>query len=630
MNLYFLSRRFRRLNIPGAILITLLQRTPVLQFAGEAESIIIASPVGSVVRAAIAAVASMGAMQTMVGATPLVPTSGTASGITVTTGTSITVAYTVSGTQTSPASWKIAGTVPDGLNFSGLNGPGIVNVTTLTLTGTPTTAGVYNLTITAYEGTNATLVPSPDYPYTITVASGTPPPPPAISTQPKGGNAVAGGTLILSVSATGAAPITYQWKKDNSSIPGATSSTYTKSSVAASDAGTYAVSISNPGGTTVSNDAVVTVSGSTGGVPPAFSLQPVSVTVATGSTASLSAAASGAPSYQWQLNNVNISGATNSTLLIPNATAANQGSYTAVATNGNGSVTSSAATLTVQTVSAANTGHLSNLSVRTFSGTGDQLLNVGFAVGGGGTTGNKPLLVRVTGPALVPFGVTGTMADPTLSIQPLGSTTIIASNDNWAGDATVTSTGNAVGAFPLSDSSSLDAAVVTSVGGGACTVLAAGKNSTTGIVLTEIYDATPSSSITTTTPRLINVSARAQVGTGDGVLIAGFAVAGSTARTLLIRATGPTLASFGVGGTLADPLLQIFQLNGPKLYSNDNWGGSAAVTQAGTSVGAFAISDPNSKDSALVVTLPPGVYTAEVSGADGGTGVALVEVYEVP
>jgi hypothetical protein len=172
--------------------------------------------------------------------------------------------------------------------------------------------------------------------------------------------------------------------------------------------------------------------------------------------------------------------------------------------------------------------------------------------------------------------------------------------------------------------------VVASVGQGPYTVLASGKNGTTGIVLTEIYDATPSGSVTANTSRLTNISARALAGTGDGVLIAGFAIQGTTAKTLLIRGIGPTLAGFGVSGTISDPKLEVYVFGGPKIYENDNWGGSSVLTTVGRSVGAFDITDTNSKDAILLITLPPGVYTAQVSGVNGVTGIALVEVYDVP
>jgi hypothetical protein len=133
--------------------------------------------------------------------------------------------------------------------------------------------------------------------------------------------------------------------------------------------------------------------------------------------------------------------------------------------------------------------------------------------------------------------------------------------------------------------------------------------------------------------RLINVSARAKVGVGEDVLIAGFVVAGPSARTVLVRAVGPTLTPFGVGGALADPQLDITQtVSGSTVVviSNDNWGGATQISVAATTVGAFALGGATSKDAAVLVTLQPGVYTAKASGVGGTTGVALIEVYEVP
>ncbi len=539
--------RIQRLTLPGATLLALLQRLPALPFAAEAEAALVSSPLGQVLRSVFAAAAALEAIQSVAGATPLAPSQGTETGTSVTVGSPVNIAYTVLGTQTPPLSWRIGGSVPPGLSFSGRTTPGLVDVTTLTLTGTPTTAGTFDVTLSAFEGAGGTLVESPMYPYQIVV------------------NAAGGG-----------------------------------------------------GG-----------GGGGGGPVPAFTLQPTSQTIATGDTVVFTTNATGATAYRWQKNGADVAGAADVRLLIRGATAADAGTYTAIATNSSGSVTSGAATLTVAAVAPGDAGRLTNISVRTGSGAGDQILNVGFSIGGAGASGGKPLLVRVSGPALAGFGVTGTINDPTLAIQPLGSTTVVASNDNWSGSTSVSSAAASVAAFPWTNSSSLDAAVVTTLNPGVYTALAGGKGTDTGIVLTEIYDTTPTASITATTPRLVNVSARAQVNAGGGVLIAGFVVGGTTSKTLLIRATGPALAQFGVGGTLVDPKLEVWTLSGLKLYENDNWGGAASLAQVVDSVGAFAISNAASKDAALLVTLPPGAYTAVVSGANDGTGVALVELYEV-
>lgn len=127
----------------------------------------------------------------------------------------------------------------------------------------------------------------------------------------------------------------------------------------------------------------------------------------------------------------------------------------------------------------------------------------------------------------------------------------------------------------------------------------------------------------------INVSTRGFVGTGSNILIAGFIVSGTTSETLLIRGIGPGLSSFNVSGVLPDPQVAVFNSSGVQIASNTSWGGSAVLSAIFARTGAFALAT-NSRDSALVITLPPGAYTAQVSGVSGDTGVALVEVYDVP
>jgi hypothetical protein len=124
------------------------------------------------------------------------------------------------------------------------------------------------------------------------------------------------------------------------------------------------------------------------------------------------------------------------------------------------------------------------------------------------------------------------------------------------------------------------------------------------------------------------VSARTRVGTGDDILIAGFSISGSTNRTVLIRAIGPTLATFNVPGALANPRLELYS-GANRILENDDWGGTAVLTTAFSAVAAFAL-PADSRDAAILVTLAPGSYTAQVSGVGSTTGVALVEVYEVP
>ncbi len=375
------------------------------------------------------------------------------------------------------------------------------------------------------------------------------------------------------------------------------------------------------------NAAQATIAVTVEALRPVFAAQPVSQTIAAGGTVVFSAPASGGPFYLWQKNGVDLDGARSSTLVIRNATAADAGAYRCRAANGGGSEISEPATLTVVNASPADTARLVNLAVRTNAGTGAETLIVGFALGGAGAAGAKPLLVRGVGPSLTQFGLGGVLADPIANVFQ-GSATV-ASNDNWGGDATVAARAAQVGAFQLAGGASLDAALAFSPAPDSYTVQITGRNNGTGVALAEIYDATVPAAFAATTPRLTNVSARTRVGAGGDILIAGFVIGGATAKTVLIRAIGPALEGFGVSGVLADPRLQLFS-GATLVRENNDWGGDAQLTAVGSAIGAFAVANGASKDAMLLVTLPPGGYTAQVSGADGGTGVALVEVYEVP
>jgi arabinogalactan endo-1,4-beta-galactosidase len=363
------------------------------------------------------------------------------------------------------------------------------------------------------------------------------------------------------------------------------------------------------------------------GVSPYFISQPSSQTMAAGSTVVFNAPASAFPSptFQWNLNGSPVPGATDATLLKSGVTAADAGSYTCVVTNSGGSATSDAATLAVTTTS--DPGRLVNLSTRAQVGTGGNILIAGFAIGGSGTSGTESLLARASGPALAAFSVAGALPDPQLQL--FSGSTVLETNNGWAGDATISSAASAVGAFAWTNPASHDAAVDTTLSPGTYTVQIAGQSGDVGVALAEVYDATPAGTYTVAAPRLVNLSARVQVGTGGNILIAGFAIGGSTSKTVLIRASGPALAAFSVAGSLPDPQLRLFS-GSNVLASNDGWAGNTQIATTAASVGAFRWASPTSNDSAILVTLPPGAYTAQVSGASGDTGVALVEVYEVP
>ena len=274
---------------------------------------------------------------------------------------------------------------------------------------------------------------------------------------------------------------------------------------------------------------------------------------------------------------------------------------------------------TVVNSGAADPSRIINLSTRSTVGTGGNILIAGFVING---MGSKQILLRGIGPTLAQFGITQALAKSHLAlVSSQGST--LATDSAWGGGTDLAQAFVDVGAFPLA-SNSADAALLQSLGGGAYTAQLSGLSSTTGVGLAEIYDA----DVGTPTARLINISARAAVGTGSNVLIAGFVIAGDTPETVLIRGIGPTLSQFGVTGSLATPELVLFDSGNNALQTNSGWGGGADLAQAFARVGAFSLPSA-SADAAILVTLPPGAYTAEVTGVNGATGVGLAEVYEV-
>lgn len=276
--------------------------------------------------------------------------------------------------------------------------------------------------------------------------------------------------------------------------------------------------------------------------------------------------------------------------------------------------------LLVTSVTAHASSRLTNLSVRTSAGAGSETLIVGVTIGDG--AGSLSALVRAVGPSLGPLGVADALADPRLVVY--SGTSVVAANDDWGGGSALTLASASVGAFALNPTSK-DSALLVSLGAGGHTAQVSSVTSAGGTVLLEVYDASPAGA--STSLRLTNCSARALVGTGPQILIAGFAISGDAPKRILVRGVGPGLAAFGVGGALADPLLAIFA--GQTLFANnDDWSG-AELSAAFAAVGAFPLSE-GSADAALIVTLAPGTYTAQVSGFRGSTGVALVEIYELP
>lgn len=359
---------------------------------------------------------------------------------------------------------------------------------------------------------------------------------------------------------------------------------------------------------------------------------PPSTPVAAGTPVSMavSAGASSGVSYQWQLNGANIAGATAATYSLAAAGKADQGTYSVVATNAAGSATATVGSLTV-----VSDARLINLSARAYVESGANILIAGFVTGG---TGTKSMLIRGVGPTLgqAPFDVPNSLPAATLTFFNSDGS-VIASNSQW--NSNLAPTFAALGAFALPVGSD-DAALLETVAPGAYTAQVSSTEGPNGVGLVELYDADQGPS----TSRLVNISGRAFVGSAGNILIGGFVITGTADETVLIRGIGPTLGSspFNVPGALSNPVLTLFDSAGQVIATNVGWGTAPVLgTAAGqygiesataatfTELGAFGL-PIGSPDSAMVVTLPPGAYTAQVSSVNETAGVGLVEIYEIP
>ena len=259
---------------------------------------------------------------------------------------------------------------------------------------------------------------------------------------------------------------------------------------------------------------------------------------------------------------------------------------------------------------------------------------MGFVIGGAGTSGlGRNVLIRGIGPALAGFGMTsGYITDPNLVVVQQNNHAMVAANSGWGANlAALTAADNATGAFALTNPGSLDSAVVISLPGvnGGYSATVAGKSGDNGNALTEVYDDTPN--YTPESPRLINLSCLTQIAAGD-TLDVGFVIEGATAKTVLVRVSGPALDTlYGTPGTMPDPQLSVQPSDGSTvLASNAGWAGDSQIASVTASVGAFTWpSNPSGGDSAALVTLPPGAYSVQVNSASGAGGAVLVEIYDV-
>jgi len=254
-----------------------------------------------------------------------------------------------------------------------------------------------------------------------------------------------------------------------------------------------------------------------------------------------------------------------------------------------------------------------NISTRLQVLTGSDVAIAGFAVSG---SAPKQVVITAKGPSLTQFGVPNALPNPMLQLVRMSDNATIGANDDW-GTAANAAQLQALGYAP---SNAQEAALYTTLSPGLYTAVVAGAGGTTGVGLVEVYE------LDRPDVPLINISTRGRVGIDDQRMIGGFVVSGNAPQTVVVTAKGPSLTQFGVASALANPTLTLVRSSDQAVIAtNDDWqtAGNAAQLMAT----GFAPS--NSLESAILVTLQPGAYTAIVGGVGNGTGVGIVEVYAV-
>lgn len=258
-----------------------------------------------------------------------------------------------------------------------------------------------------------------------------------------------------------------------------------------------------------------------------------------------------------------------------------------------------------------NSRGLRNISTRGVVGTGDNVLIGGLIIR---TSGHKSIVIRALGPTLTKVGVPGALSDPMLELYD-ASGTLIAENDNWASGPTKDYLGG------LAPSNSTEAAIYGGFPNGNYTAIVRGAEGTTGAALVEIYDLGSGSN-----GRAVNLSTRGRVGVGDDVMINGFILA-EQPRRVLIRAIGPSLGQLNppVPDPLLDPSLTLHDATGAVIASNDDW--ESSEQQEAILNSTLAPKSP--KESAFLLKLSPGTYTAVLRGTGNSSGNALIEIYDL-
>jgi hypothetical protein len=246
--------------------------------------------------------------------------------------------------------------------------------------------------------------------------------------------------------------------------------------------------------------------------------------------------------------------------------------------------------------------------------TGDNVGIGGFIITG---SGSKHVVIRAIGPSLAGSGVPNVLADPVVELNgPGGFVPVI--NNNWRDDPVQAALIEATGIPPTND---LESAIEARLFPGTYTAIVRGNGNTSGVGLVEVYDLNPGAA-----SKLANLSTRAFVSTGNDIVIAGFLINNNPVDDrVIVRGIGPSLTALGVPNALANPTLELRDGNGALLVANNDWQDNAA--QAAEIIAA-GLALTSNLESGIAATLPPGPYTALLSGVNNGTGIGVVEVYD--
>jgi hypothetical protein len=261
-------------------------------------------------------------------------------------------------------------------------------------------------------------------------------------------------------------------------------------------------------------------------------------------------------------------------------------------------------------------GRLVNVSTRAHLGVGVEALIGGFVVGG---NQSKQVILRALGPSLSQYGIGAPVQEPVMRLY--RGDRLIAENSRWRDHADASE----VAAAGLAPEDGREPALSVWLEPGAYTVVVEAEDGQAGVGMVEAYERSDHG------PRLINLSTRGYVGSGERMMFGGFVLNGppGEAKRILIRALGPSLSNWGVQGSLFDPAITLHAANGRVLLENDDWDAS---NQQGA-IRATGLAPLNRRESAMIVELMPGSYTVSLrpfAGAGGvAPGIGLVEVYEL-